>query len=133
MRNINLLVLHCSATPPSMDIGVDKIREWHVEGNKWSDVGYHWIIRRDGTLEQGRSESKSGAHARGFNSQSIGVCLIGGVDSKMNAESNFTKAQYQALFSLHDDLIARYPDAKWKGHNELSTKACPSLNVKELF
>ena len=133
MRDIDLIVLHCSATPPDMDIGVDTIHDWHVHGNKWSDVGYHWIIRRDGTLEQGREEIMVGAHVSGHNNKSIGVCLIGGIDKSGKAESNFTRAQYECLFALKDDLDARYPQAKWKGHNELSDKACPSLNVVALF
>jgi len=133
MRKINLIVWHCSATPPSMDIGAEKIREWHVDVNGWSDIGYHWIIRRDGTVDKGRDESRSGAHAKGFNANSIGVCLVGGVDSRQNPESNFTRAQYEAAFALKDDLDARYSGVEHKGHNELSTKACPSLNAKELF
>ena len=75
------LVIHCSATPADMDIGVDKIREWHVGENKWEAVGYHHIIRRDGTLEPARDEMMQGAHAIKANHRSIGICLIGGSDA----------------------------------------------------
>ena len=75
------IVIHCSATPSNMDIGVDKIRKWHVDDNGWDDIGYHYVIRRDGTLEIGRDEAMVGSHARAVNGTSIGVCLIGGSNS----------------------------------------------------
>jgi N-acetyl-anhydromuramyl-L-alanine amidase AmpD len=115
-----------------MDVTAEQIRGWHIERG-WNDIGYHWLIRRDGTLEKGRDESVVGAHASGFNSSSIGVALAGGVDSKMDAESNFTQAQYEAMFALKSDFDTRYKDAKHCGHNELSSKECPSLNIKCLF
>lgn len=137
--SIKLFVLHCSATPPSMDCGVEKIREWH-KAKGWADIGYHGVIRRDGTFEIGRDLDgdgdfldETGAHAYGFNRDSIGFCLEGGVDENMKTESNFTRAQYECLFGIYDDMTTRFPEAKWKGHNEISDKDCPSLNVIELF
>ena len=65
------IVIHCAATKPSMDIGYDEIRKWHVEDNGWDDVGYHYIIKRDGTLQTGRDESMVGSHARQVNGTSL--------------------------------------------------------------
>ena len=78
MRKINEIILHCSATPASMDIGAKEIRDWHVNGNHWRDIGYHWVIRRDGTVEKGRPEYQVGAHCLNHNANSIGVCMVGG-------------------------------------------------------
>lgn len=133
-RKINKIIIHCSATPPNMDIGVDEIREWHTTPpENYSDVAYHYILRRDGHCEAGRDVEKAGAHCRGHNSDSIGVCLIGGVDKDMKPQSNFTNAQWSALPStirfiralVGDNLLPIY------GHNEFSSKACPSFDVQE--
>lgn len=126
------IVIHCSATPPDMDIGVDTIRKWHVEGNKWKDVGYHAVIRRNGGVERGRWERIPGAHVEGYNSRSIAVCMVGGVDKDMKPEDNFTAAQWSALLDLISYWHGNYPNAKIVGHRELdSGKACPSFDVQE--
>ena len=89
-RDISLLVIHCSATPVTMDIGVKEIREWHTsDPRNWSDIGYHYVIRLDGTLERARPLYKSGAHARGYNSNSIGICIVGGVDKGNDAREHY--------------------------------------------
>jgi N-acetyl-anhydromuramyl-L-alanine amidase AmpD len=115
-----------------MDVDAEQIRGWH-KAKGWSDIGYHWLIRRDGTLEKGRDESVKGAHASGYNSTSIGVALAGGVNKKMEAESNFSQAQYETMFALKADFDARYKGAVHCGHNNISSKECPSLNIKCLF
>ena len=99
-RTINEIDIHCSATPPNMDIGVKEIRQWHVAKN-WSDIGYHDVIRRDGTLEEGRPLERAGAHIRGRNANSIAVCMIGGVKADMEAANNFTKEQFDTLRRVH--------------------------------
>ena len=71
MRDINLIVIHCSATPPDQKIGAEEIRDWHVNGNKWSDIGYHYVIRRNGVIDVGRDVSVAGAHAKGYNHGAI--------------------------------------------------------------
>ncbi|MGL5965359.1 MAG: N-acetylmuramoyl-L-alanine amidase, partial [Fusobacteriaceae bacterium] len=76
------IVIHCSATKPTMDIGVRDIRMWHKQQG-WLDVGYHFIIKRDGTIEEGRPVDVVGSHVKNHNSNSVGVCLVGGVDDKM--------------------------------------------------
>ena len=103
------IVIHCSATPSTMDIGVEKIREWHVDENGWDDVGYHYIIKRtNGELETGRDEAMQGAHAVKVNHRSIAICLIGGSDANGKWENNFTDAQFITLKSLILDLLKRY-------------------------
>lgn len=135
MRQIDTLVVHCAATPPDMDIGVAWIRDIHVKQNRWSDVGYHYVIRRDGTLEVGRPESKAGAHVSGHNARSIGVCLVGGVRRAGKAlvpENNFTAPQWATLRRILAELLERYPGARVLGHRDLNPgKACPSFDVRE--
>lgn len=136
MREINEIIVHCSATPPSLDIGADEIRLWHTRDNGWSDIGYHFVIRRDGTLEPGRDVSKVGAHAKGHNSHSIGICLIGGVDASGESEANFTFRQYAKLVGVLNGLKKDHPGVKViQGHCDLEgvDKDCPSFNIKELI
>ena len=100
------LAIHCSATPATMDIGVEKIKEWHVKENGWEDVGYHFIITRSGELQTARPEEYQGAHAPQVNFRSLAVCLIGGTDNKQQWENNFTDEQFTTLKSLIEDLTA---------------------------
>ena len=130
-RNTDLIVIHCAATKASMDIGADKIRDWHVNGNGWRDIGYHKVIRRNGVVENGRNLTDTGAHAAGYNHKSIGVCLVGGMAEDNSAEANFTAQQWSALKSLIRELKAEYPEVDIIGHNEISEKECPSFNVKK--
>jgi N-acetylmuramoyl-L-alanine amidase len=131
-RDIDLLVVHCSATPVTMDIGVEEIRKWHTSSPRnWSDIGYHYVIRLDGKLERGRPLYKSGAHARGYNKNSIGVCIVGGVDKDMKPKNTMNEAQEKTLVDLIVELDWTFLDMKIKGHNELSSKACPSFDVQE--
>jgi N-acetylmuramoyl-L-alanine amidase len=129
LRQITAIVIHCAYTPASMDIGIDEIRRWHVDGNGWRDVGYHWAIKRDGTIERGRSEAVAGAHVAGHNAESIGVCLIGG-KAGSKTDCNFTRHQWKALESLVTALKTRYPTAVVKGHRDYTTaKDCPGFDV----
>ena len=134
MRKIKGIIIHCSATKPSMDIGADEITDWHVKGNGWSDIGYHYVIRRDGSIETGRDLKKDGAHAKGYNKDTIGICLVGGVNDKGTPQDNFTPNQFETLNTLVQDVLWRdYTSTECyiKGHNELSSKACPSFDVQE--
>ena len=128
-REINLIVVHCSATPPSMDIGVDTIRRWHTKKG-WSDCGYHYVIKKDGSIEKGRPIHRQGAHAKGYNKNSIGICLIGGCDDSMNPEDNKTEEQVESLHMLLGGLYFQYKAPDIIGHNEVSSKACPSFDVQ---
>ncbi|WP_391510057.1 N-acetylmuramoyl-L-alanine amidase, partial [Micrococcus luteus] len=93
-----------------MDIGVREIAQWHKEQG-WLAIGYHFVIRRDGTVEAGRDQEAVGSHVKGYNSTSVGVCLVGGIDAKGNHEANFTPAQMQSLRSLLVELKVQYAGA----------------------
>lgn len=130
-RPISLIVVHCSATPQDMDVGAAEIRSWHLRRG-WSDIGYHYVIRRDGALEPGRPVDRAGAHVKGHNARSIGVCLVGGndADDRARAEFNFTRAQLATLERTLVGLLALYPDARVVGHRDLDPrKACPCFDV----
>lgn len=130
---IAYLVVHCAATRPSMDVGKAEIRKWHPQRG-FFDIGYHYVIRRDGTLEKGREDTRPGAHVSGFNGKSLGICLVGGVtEHDVNvAENNFTPQQFHELRFLLKKLKAVYPNAQIVGHRDLNKgKACPSFDVKE--
>ena len=126
------IVIHCSATPATMDIGVDKIREWHVDDNKWDDVGYHHIITRDGTLEPARPEEMQGAHAPAANYRSVAICMIGGSNSNGDWENNFLDPQWVTLKALLLNLIEKYEIKKIIGHYQVDDKKeCPSFKVPD--
>ena len=132
MRPLTEIIIHCSATKPSMDIGADWIRKIHVQQNKWRDVGYHFIIRRNGAQEEGRPIDQAGAHCKGHNSDTIGICLVGGLSETGRPQNNFTPEQFQSVQMLIGYLKERYPTiVKLSGHNDYANKACPSFNVHE--
>ena len=129
-----LIVIHCTATRPSQDIGRDELDAWHRHQG-WFGIGYHFVIRRDGTLELGRDEDATGAHAKGFNHNSVSVALVGGSSEKILkiAENNFTEAQFDSLNQLVKELQINYPDAAIVGHRDLPDvrKECPAFSVKD--
>lgn len=128
------IVVHCAATRPSMDIGAADIDRWH-RAQGWACIGYHYVIRRDGTIEEGREEDAIGAHVSGHNTNSVGICLAGGVTEKdvNKAENNFTPQQFESLKALLQDLKKKYPQAKIQGHRDFPgvKKLCPSFDAKE--
>jgi N-acetyl-anhydromuramyl-L-alanine amidase AmpD len=130
-REINLIIIHCTATPPEFDIDVETVRRWHIFERGFNDIGYHYLIKRDGTLESGRPVDMVGAHASGYNQNSIGVALVGGISKKGAAVNNFTNEQFDTLKKLLNELKSTYEGIKIIGHNEVSNKACPSFNVQE--
>lgn len=129
-RPIDLLVIHCSATPPNMDIGAKEIRRWH-KNKGWSDIGYHDVIRRNGKTEKGRDYNRIGAHVKGWNRRSLGVCLVGGVDEYNEPEANFTDEQWESLERYCRAVKAQINGIVIAGHNEYAPKACPSFYVPE--
>lgn len=132
MRKIRKIIIHCSATPEGRNVTVDQIRSWHVQGNRWKDIGYHYVVHLDGSIHSGRPEGQTGAHCAGHNADSIGICYVGGMDADgRKPKDTRTPAQCAAIDWLTADLLARYPGAKVYGHNQLNpSKACPSYNVK---
>ena len=141
MREITEIFTHCSATKPqwmyesTADQKVAEIRRWHVEENGWRDIGYHFIIDRDGDLVEGRPIEQVGAHVKNHNKKSIGICLIGGWGgaSTDQFEEHFTKLQEETLLKLLDDLTLKFPDAKIRGHNEVANKGCPCFTVSKFI
>ena len=138
------LVIHASATQPTQDIGVREIDQWHRKRG-FVKVGYHYVIRRNGALEEGRDVDAIGAHVEGFNSVSVGICLVGGINAKGKAENNYSRDQWTTLRSLLKALIAKYPEARIVGHRDLSPdkngngiiepserlKDCPCFDAKD--
>ena len=131
MRQIKRIIIHCSATPEGRDVSVEDIRRMHVKENGWADIGYHFVITLDGVIHEGWPIEQPGAHCRGCNATSIGICYVGGVasDGKTPKDTR-TDAQRLALVSLVKELRSRFPGASVHGHNEFAAKACPSFNVK---
>lgn len=125
------IVIHCASTKPSMDIGAKEIDRWHRERG-WLKIGYGKVIRRDGTVEQGREDNAVQAHVKGYNHIAYGLCLVGGLSEDNKNEDNFTAEQWQSLYNTLNELIAKYPDARIVGHYELDeSKTCPNFNVRE--
>lgn len=121
MRQIDMVVFHCSDSPQGRGDDAATIHAWHL-GRKFSGIGYHWVVLEDGTIQAGRPEYWRGAHARGNNKNSIGVCLIG--------RDEFTSAQLSALVDLSRDICSRYPQAKLVNHYDLDPgKTCPNMNL----
>ena len=129
------ITVHCSATPPSMpNIGVIAIRKMHTDKG-WSDIGYHWVIKRDGTIQSGRSMTRSGAGVKGHNKDNIHICMIGGVDDNNKPENNYTEHQFSSLRYLISDLSSTFgvKQENIKGHRDYPNvaKACPCFDVQE--
>ncbi len=138
------VVWHCSATPPSEDIGSAQIDIWH-KAKGWDGIGYALVIRRDGRLECGEDFKKAAAHVKGWNNKSVGICLIGGVDEDGKAENNFTELQWAAAKHVFEFFTLLYPRASHVGHRDLSPdadgdgriqkdeylKECPCFSVRQ--
>jgi N-acetylmuramoyl-L-alanine amidase len=131
-QGVRFLVVHCSASPPNARVNASVIDRWHRERG-FRKIGYHYVINRDGGVEVGRARDEVGAHAEGFNNSSLGICLVGGVDTKGAPENNFTKPQFASLTRLLTALRKDYPAAEVLGHRDLPNvkKACPSFDVSE--
>ena len=130
-RKIDKIIVHCSATREGQHIDVDTIRDWHVNGRGWSDIGYHYVIYLDGTVHPGRPIERSGAHTKGQNSNSIGICYIGGVETDgKTPKDTRTPEQKVALDNLLFVLTDIFANTTIHGHNEFAAKACPSFDVQ---
>ena len=134
MRKIDKIIIHCSATPEGREVSVSTIKKWHLQ-RRFSDIGYHYVIHLDGTIETGRPLNKQGAHTAQANRGSIGICYVGGMDKDMNkSKDTRTQAQKDSLIKLMHELIYKYnKDMTIHGHNEFANKACPSFNVQEEY
>ena len=143
MRKIRLIVVHCSATKATWDIGAAVITKMHRDRG-FRECGYHYVVRLDGTIECGRNEFEMGAHVKGHNADSIGICYVGGLDENGKPCDTRTVSQKTALVKKIKDLKLRYPGTKVVGHRDLSPdkdgdgvvepeewlKQCPCFNAK---
>lgn len=130
-RKIDKIIIHCTATAEGKDYDVATIRQWHLQRG-FNDIGYHYVIYRDGSIHGGRAESKIGAHCTGQNAHSIGVCYVGGLDRNgKEPKDTRTEAQKASLVRLVRGLRTKYPNATIHGHNEFAAKACPCFDVRK--
>jgi N-acetyl-anhydromuramyl-L-alanine amidase AmpD len=127
VREINLIVIHCSDSDVSTHDDISVIRKWHVQERGWKDVGYHYFITKSGDIQLGRYEDVAGAHAQGFNSHSIGICLSG--------KKQFSERQFFMAARLISGLMLRYGLTLLDivPHNQLNTgKSCPNFDLSKI-
>jgi len=131
MRKISKIIVHCTATPEGRHHDVEDVRRWHL-ARGFNDIGYHYLIHLDGFIERGRPVEKKGAHCAYQNSDSIGVCYVGGMTKDMkHPKDTRTKQQKDSLIELIQELMYKYnKDMTIHGHNEFANKACPCFDVK---
>ena len=129
MREINKIIVHCSATREGENFEVAEIRKWHL-ARGFSDIGYHFYIDLYGEIHKGRDINKIGAHCKGHNRNSIGICYCGGVeaDGKTPKDTRYD-CQKESLIAVLRTLKAMYPNAVIHSHNDFANKACPSFNA----
>lgn len=136
MKEVKHIVIHCADTPNHLYFDIDDIDRWHKEKG-WSGCGYHFVITRDGKVQKGRPLDKDkwlekdeiGAHAYGFNSSSVGICLIGGKNKNGEPDLEMTMVQDGTLWRLLETLIEQFPSADIIPHSEISPKSCPNFNL----
>ena len=133
MRRIDLIIVHCSATPENKSFTVADIDRLHRQRG-FAQIGYHYVIYLDGTIHKGRPIELVGAHCQGHNTHSIGICYIGGLaaDNKTPKDTR-TSAQKQSLLALLKELRAKFPSAKIHGHRDYAAKACPSFDATKEY
>lgn len=132
-RRIDKIIIHCSDTRDGSDYTVDDIRRWHKQRG-FNDVGYHYVIYRDGSIHNGRDVNIIGAHCTNYNAHSIGICYIGGrsADGSRYTDTR-TEAQKKSMLSLLKKLKHMYPKATIHGHREFAAKACPCFDAKKEY
>lgn len=132
MREVDKLIIHCSGTRVGVKVTVEDIRGWHKKRG-FKDIGYHYVIYQDGYIAIGRALVQAGAHCKGYNKKSIGICYIGGLDKNGKFADTRTDTQKEELIWLVAYLKRRYPGVTVHGHNEFSNKACPGFDVQKEF
>ena len=146
-RKINKIIIHCSASKEGVDIGVKEIDVLHKKRG-FKEIGYHYVVRINGVIEIGRDISKVGAHTTGYNTGSIGICYIGGLDKTgKKIKDTRTLEQRNSLYQLVKKLMEMYPIKEVKGHRDYSPdtnsdgviskyewiKGCPCFEVSEFM
>lgn len=130
MRQIDEIIIHCTATEGGTSVPIQKIESWHL-AQGYDSIGYHYVIQPNGTIQVGRRISKPGAHCKGHNAHSIGIAYVGGMNDGKPQDTR-TIAQIESIQILISLLLTMYPDIKKiTGHNEYSNKACPCFNVQQ--
>lgn len=144
MRKIKRIIIHCSATKEGNDYDVEDIRRWHL-ANGWTDVGYHYIIKLNGDIQEGRPIEKAGAHTKGYNQDSVGICYIGGCGNDNKPKDTRTEKQKNSLYCLVKTLMKKFKVKDVRGHRDYSPdlnhdgkitpnewiKSCPSFDVSD--
>lgn len=125
---VRKIIVHCSATKVGVNFDAADIDRWHRERG-FKQIGYHYVVLLDGTIQEGRPEGVPGAHCKGHNSDSIGVCYIGGLDGNSRPKDTRTVAQRAALKELISRLRVKYPNARVHSHYEFARKACPCFDA----
>lgn len=148
-RQVDHLIIHCSATKADQNITAIDIDKWHRAKGWWGN-GYHYVITRDGRIQSAergdrcRPLAQAGAHVGdcgpGWNSRSIGLCMAGGINAQGKAENNFTEAQWAALAEAVKEILTKFPTIKHLGgHRDLIKKTgapakdCPCFNAFDWF
>lgn len=132
MRKIDEIIVHCTATKAGKHFNVNDVRRWHLQRN-FRDIGYHFLVLLDGTVQQGRPVAEVGAHCTGHNTCSIGVCYVGGIAASGRPADTRTPQQRQALRNLLTDLKRQFPKAVIHGHRDFANKACPCFNATKEY
>lgn len=130
MRTVTLLVIHCSATPQGVALSFEDCRRDHIRHRRFQDIGYHFYVTRDGEIHRGRPLEKVGAHCRGHNSHSIGICYEGGLTAQGQPADTRTQQQKASMLTLLRELKQDFPQALIVGHHDLNPmKACPCFDA----
>lgn len=132
-RNINQIIVHCTASYEGQEMTVEQIRRIHIKERGWSDIGYHYVVYLDGTIHNGRDVNIAGAHCTGHNTHSIGVVYVGGLAKNGKAKDTRTPEQKAGLLRLLKQLKQLYPKATIHGHREYANKACPCFDANKEY
>ena len=130
-KRTDWIVVHCSASVPDINTDVKVIDRWHRQRG-FVMIGYHFVIKTDGTIQHGRPDDTIGAHVEGYNSFSLGICMVGGVDKANKSVNNFSNDQWVSLGLLLREQKEKYPKAAIQGHRDFPNvhKDCPCFDVK---
>ena len=133
MRPINKIIVHCTATPEGRVHTVKDVDTWHRQRG-FNGIGYHYLIGLNGEVWEGRPIEKAGAHTEGYNSSSIGIAYVGGMDKEMkNPKDTRTQAQKDSILKLLKELVIKFPNAEIFGHRDFAKKACPSFDARNEY